>query len=74
MSAYTETKEEAADRLKHAMADPEIQRIMQDPQIHNFLQDAQNNPRDPAVMKAMKDPVISSKLAKLHAAGVLKMG
>jgi len=25
---YTETKEEAAERLKHAMADPEIQRIL----------------------------------------------
>jgi len=48
---FTESKEEAADRLKHAMADPEIQRILQDPQVHNFLQDMQTNPRDPKVQK-----------------------
>jgi len=34
----------------------------------------QTNPRDPAVQKAMKDPVISTKLQKLIAAGVLKTG
>jgi len=74
MGQYTDTKEEQEDRLKHAMADPEIQRILQDPQIHNFLQDMQKNPRDPAVLKGLQDPILSAKLQKLIAAGVLKTG
>jgi stress-induced-phosphoprotein 1 len=72
MGQYSETKEEAADRQRHAMADPEIQAIIKDPLIHTLLQDLQNNPRDPNVMKALKDPNIAAKLEKLIGAGVLK--
>lgn len=69
---YTETKEDQQERLKHAMADPEIQQILKDPQIHNLLQDIQNNPKDPAVLKALGDPLIAGKLEKLMAAGILR--
>jgi len=72
MGQYTETKEESADRQRHAMADPEIQQILKDPLIHTLLQDLQNNPRDPNVVKALKDPNIAGKLEKLIGAGVLK--
>jgi len=34
----------------------------------------QKNPRDPAVLKGLQDPVFSAKLQKLIAAGVLKTG
>jgi len=69
---YSETKEESQDRLRHAMADPEIQLILKDPQIHQLLQDMQNNPRDPNVLKALGDATISGKIEKLMAAGVLR--
>jgi stress-induced-phosphoprotein 1 len=32
------------ERLRHAMADPEIQQIMQDPMIRQILQDMSTNP------------------------------
>jgi len=32
------------ERLRHAMADPEIQRIMRDPTIVQVLKDLQENP------------------------------
>lgn len=60
------------ERLRHAMADPEIQRIMQDPTIQQVLKDLQQNPK--SAMGAMKDPYIGGCLNKLMAAGVLKMG
>ena len=54
MGNYTESKEDAQERLRHAMADPEIQQILQDPQIHNLLQDLQNNPKDPTFYAQIK--------------------
>ena len=33
------------ERLRHAMADPEIQQIMRDPSIMQVLRDLQENPK-----------------------------
>lgn len=60
------------ERLRHAMADPEIQMIMQDPMIRQVLQEMSTNPQ--AAMGALKDPNIADKINKLVAAGVVKMG
>jgi stress-induced-phosphoprotein 1 len=54
-----ETKEEAEDRARHAMADPEIQRILADPSIQILLRKLQENPNDKETMRALQDPVIS---------------
>jgi len=59
-----------SERQAHAMADPEIQQILQDPVIRNVLQDLQENPS--SAQKAMRDPIISAKLEKLIAAGILQ--
>ena len=58
------------ERLRHAMADPEIQAIMRDPNIQQVLRDLQENPA--AGQAALTDPDIMSKIQKLIAAGVLK--
>ena len=60
------------ERLRHAMADPEIQQIMQDPMIRQILQDMSTNPQ--SAMGALKDPNVADKINKLVAAGVVKMG
>jgi|LauGreDrversion4_2_1035121.scaffolds.fasta_scaffold184850_1 stress-induced-phosphoprotein 1 len=60
------------ERMRHAMADPEIQMIMRDPTIQQVLRDLQENPR--AGQAALSDPSIMAKIQKLIAAGVLKMG
>tara|TARA_B110000285_G_C15096664_1_gene602421 strand:+ start:1674 stop:1889 length:216 start_codon:yes stop_codon:yes gene_type:complete len=60
------------ERLRHAMADPEIQQIMQDPMIRQILQDMSTNPK--TAMDALKDPHVADKINKLVAAGVVKMG
>lgn len=59
------------ERTRHAMADPEIQRILSDPQINIVLKQMQENPK--YAMEAMKDPQISSAIQKLAAAGILKV-
>lgn len=58
------------DRMRHAMADPEIQAIVADPNIQLILRDLQENPA--AGQAALKDPIIMGKIQKLIAAGVLK--
>ena len=60
------------ERLAHAMADPDIQRIMKDPLITQTLRDLQQNPQ--SAMGALKDPYISDCINKLVAAGIVKMG
>lgn len=60
------------ERMRHAMADPEIQQIMRDPNIQQILRDLQENPA--AGQSALKDPTVMSKINKLIAAGVLKTG
>lgn len=70
----TGTKEDDEERFRHAMADPEIQRILADPTIQNVISELQERPTDPSVRKALRDPTISAKLEKLIAAGVIKTG
>merc|ERR1712032_1320843 len=65
------SEEERKERAAHAMADPEIQAILQDPVINQILKDFQEN--SSAANKAMRDPMVRSKLEKLMAAGVLQV-
>jgi stress-induced-phosphoprotein 1 len=60
------------ERVRHAMADPEIQAIMRDPTIQQVLRDLQEHPQ--SAMGSLKDPRIAESINKLVAAGVLKMG
>ena len=60
------------ERLRHAMADPEIQNIMRNPTIIQVLKDLSTNPQ--GAMGALKDPFIADSINKLVAAGVVKMG
>lgn len=58
------------EQIRHAMADPEIQRIMQDPTINNVLRQMQENPM--AAQKYLADPTIRDALMKLRAAGIVR--
>jgi len=55
--------------VQNAMRDPEIQQILNDPVINNVLKDLQNNPAQGQA--ALRDPVISEKIQKLAAAGIV---
>ena len=59
------------ERVRHAMADPEIQMLLRDPRIVQVLKDLQENPM--SAQGALKDPFIADALNKLIAAGVVKM-
>jgi len=58
------------DRTRHAMADPEIQRMMSDPQMQLNLKKMQEDPS--FAMECMRDPEMSKAINKLIAAGVIK--
>ena len=60
------------ERVRHAMADPEIQNLLKDPQIMQVLKDMQEDPRK--AQGYLNDERIRSALNKLVAAGVVKMG
>ena len=60
------------ERLQHAMADPEIQKIMRDPTIVQVLKDLSTNPQ--SAQGALRDPYVADCINKLVAAGVVKMG
>ncbi len=66
------SKEHDAERSAHAMADPEIQQILSDPVIRNVLNDFQEHPQ--VAQRAMSDPYVRTKIEKLIAAGILKVG
>lgn len=74
MGNVGESPEEQEERLRHAMADPEIQAILRDPQITTILRNLQEKPNDPHFLAALRDPDVASKINKLVAAGVLRMG
>jgi len=74
MGSSTETQEEQEERMRHAMADPEIQNILRDPEISNILRSLQEKPNDPNFLAALREPSVASKINKLVAAGVLRMG
>jgi stress-induced-phosphoprotein 1 len=56
------------------MTDPlfQILSIMQDPVMNSILQQAQNDPA--ALQEHMKNPSIRSKIQKLIASGVIRVG
>ncbi|RDW73221.1 putative stress-induced protein STI1 [Coleophoma cylindrospora] len=64
-----ETEEQTRERLSR---DPEIQSIMSDPIMQSILQQAQGDPA--ALQEHMKNPGIRSKIQKLVAAGVIRVG
>ncbi|KXX79448.1 Heat shock protein sti1 [Madurella mycetomatis] len=64
-----ETEEQTRERL---MRDPEIMGIMQDPVMQAILQQAQSDPA--ALAEHMKNPNVRSKIQKLVAAGVIRVG
>ncbi|CRK47501.1 hypothetical protein BN1723_020306, partial [Verticillium longisporum] len=64
-----ETEEQTKERLAK---DPEIMGIMQDPVMQAILQQAQTNPA--ALNEHMKNPDVRSKVQKLVAAGVIRVG
>jgi len=64
-----ETEDQTRERL---MRDPEIMGIMQDPVMNAILQQAQSDPA--ALQEHLKNPEVRSKIQKLVAAGVIRMG
>ncbi|KAL6860043.1 Hsp90 cochaperone [Amphichorda felina] len=64
-----ETEEQTKERLQR---DPEIMSIMQDPVMQTILQQAQNDPQ--ALQEHMRNPVVRTKIHKLAAAGVIRVG
>jgi len=64
-----ETEEQTRDRLAK---DPEIMGIMQDPVMQSILQQAQSDPK--ALQEHMRNPQVRSKIQKLMAAGVIRVG
>ncbi|KAL2180558.1 uncharacterized protein P884DRAFT_289932 [Thermothelomyces heterothallicus CBS 202.75] len=64
-----ETEEQTRERL---MRDPEIMNIMQDPVMQAILQQAQSDPA--ALAEHMKNPNVRTKIQKLIAAGVIRVG
>jgi len=67
----TSNPEEDQERVKHAYADPEIQRLLMDPRIQQLFKDLQENPKA-ANDAIMKDEFIASACKKLMAAGIIK--
>ncbi|KIW09240.1 uncharacterized protein PV09_00166 [Verruconis gallopava] len=64
-----ETEEEAMKRIQN---DPEILSILQDPVMQTILQQAKGDPA--ALQEHMKNPSVRSKVQKLIAAGVIRVG
>ncbi|KAH7155629.1 heat shock protein STI1 [Dactylonectria estremocensis] len=64
-----ETEEQTRERL---MNDPEIMSVMQDPVMQSILQQAQSDPA--ALQEHMRNPQVRTKIQKLIAAGVIRVG
>lgn len=64
-----ESEEQTRERL---MQDPDIMSIMQDPVMQSILQQAQGDPA--ALQEHMRNPGVRSKIQKLIAAGVIRVG
>ncbi|KAL2125010.1 hypothetical protein VTJ04DRAFT_1375 [Mycothermus thermophilus] len=64
-----ETEEQTRERI---MRDPDIMGIMQDPVMQAILQQAQSDPA--ALAEHMKNQTVRSKIQKLIAAGVIRLG
>lgn len=64
-----ETEEQTRERI---MNDPEIMAVMQDPVMQSILQQAQGDPA--ALNEHMRNPSVRTKIQKLIAAGVIRVG
>jgi len=64
-----ETEEETSARIQR---DPEIMEILSDPIMQSILQQAKGDPQ--ALNEHMKNPGIRSKIQKLIASGVIRVG
>ncbi|EPY50621.1 chaperone activator Sti1 [Schizosaccharomyces cryophilus OY26] len=64
-----ETEEETMARIQN---DPDVLAILQDPAMQAILGQARENPA--ALMEHMKSPVVKSKIDKLIASGVIRLG
>lgn len=60
------------ERIRHAMADPEIQGILRDPTMQQVLKDLQEGTN--GSQGYLKDPKIMAGISKLAAAGVIRLG
>jgi stress-induced-phosphoprotein 1 len=70
---YSARENESEDQTRERLLkDPEIMGIMQDPVMQSILQQAQSDPA--ALAEHMKNPGVRSKIQKLIAAGVIKVG
>ena len=65
------TPEDDEERVKHAYADPDIQRLVSDPRIQQFFKDLKEHPKV-ANDAIMKDEFIAGAFKKLVAAGIIK--
>lgn len=63
--------EDDEERMRHAMADPEIQILMKDFRVQQLLKDMQENPK--SAQEKLSDPFLAEAINKLIAAGVLKL-
>jgi len=68
-SRENETEDQTRERIQR---DPEIMSIMQDPIMQSILQQAQGDPA--ALQEHMKNPGIRSKIQKLIASGIIRVG
>ncbi|EGX95462.1 heat shock protein [Cordyceps militaris CM01] len=64
-----ETEEQTRARLQK---DPEVMSLMQDPVMQSILQQAQSDPM--ALQEHMRNPSVRTKIQKLIAAGVIRVG
>jgi stress-induced-phosphoprotein 1 len=64
-----ETDEQAQERIQR---DPEIMAVLQDPVMQSILQQAKGDPA--ALQEHMRNPAIRTKMQKLMAAGVIRVG
>lgn len=64
-----ETEEQAQERIQR---DPDVMGILQDPVMQSILQQAKSDPA--ALQDHLKNPQIRSKIQKLIAAGVIRLG
>ncbi|EON95989.1 putative heat shock protein sti1 protein [Phaeoacremonium minimum UCRPA7] len=70
---YAARENETEDQTRERLArDPDIMSIMQDPVMQAILQQAQSDPA--ALSEHMKNPSVRSKIQKLIAAGVIRVG
>ncbi|KAL7943051.1 hypothetical protein V8C42DRAFT_329500 [Trichoderma barbatum] len=70
---YSARENESEEQTRQRLAqDPEIMSIMQDPVMQSILQQSQSDPM--ALQEHMKNPSVRSKIQKLIAAGVIRVG